>query len=397
MNQTLSKKSSSPPVIEGAPFRVMVVDDSAVIRGFLTRWLDEDDEITVVSTAANGLMALRSVRSSNAEVVILDIEMPQMDGMTALPKLIELVPDIKVIMASALTLRNADISMKALAGGAADYIPKPESARDVNASTDFRRDLLSKVKALAASRRKDRREKLPSRDRSYGGAVRPVGTSSTSGKSSLFGDKAKVKKEIVLVKQSSVKPTLLAIGSSTGGPQALCKVLSDAKHFLDVPVVITQHMPATFTAILAEHIGRATGKPTKEAEDGDELKVGHIYVAPGGKHMTIKSKNGRRFTALNDGPPINFCKPAVDPMFESVAEIYGPSALSLILTGMGSDGAKGARKIVDAGGTVVAQDEATSIVWGMPGAAVNAGVCAGVYPLDDIGATLGRKLMGGQL
>ncbi len=379
------------------PFRVMVVDDSAVIRGFISRWLDEADDITVVGTAANGLMALRSVRSSDAEVVILDIEMPQMDGMTALPKLIELVPDIKVVMASTLTKRNADISLKALSAGASDYIPKPETSRDVNASQEFKRELLEKVRALASARRKTRREPLPTgmKEPAVGNVAKPSDPSGAK-PFKLFGNR---RGEIKLVKAPVYKPDALVIGSSTGGPQALCKFLADAKHFLSgVPVLITQHMPKTFTAILAEHIARATSIPTKEAEDGEAIKTGHIYVAPGGLHMVLaQSESGQKIIKLNDKPPVNFCKPAVDPMFTSAAQLYGKKLLSVILTGMGSDGTLGAQDIVKVGGTVIVQDEASSVVWGMPGSAAHAGVASAIIAIDDMGPTVGRVIMGGTL
>lgn len=379
------------------PFRVMVVDDSAVIRGFISRWLDEEPDITVVGTAANGLMALRSVRSVDAEVVILDIEMPEMDGMTALPKIIELVPDIKVIMASTLTKRNADISIRALSSGAADYIPKPETSRDVNASKDFRRELLEKVRVLASARRKARREPIPRMDGSAKSTVAKPGVTDTGAtRQRLFGGR---NKEIKLVKAPITKPEILVIGSSTGGPQALCKFLTDARHFLgNIPVVITQHMPKTFTAILAEHIQRATNLPTKEGDNGELVKPGHIYVAPGGQHMLLsKTTSGATAIKLTDDPPENFCKPAVDPLFRTASEIYGKRVLAVILTGMGSDGTKGGEVLVQKGGTIVVQDEASSVVWGMPGSAAHAGIASAIVPLDDIGATVGRVIMGGKL
>jgi two-component system chemotaxis response regulator CheB len=185
---------------------------------------------------------------------------------------------------------------------------------------------------------------------------------------------------------SSAIPRLLAIGSSTGGPQALAKVLEKIATKIDrIPVVITQHMPPTFTAILAEHIGRSTGKITKEAEDGEEILNDHIYVAPGAKHLILEQKDGSVFAKLTDDPPVNFCKPAVDPMFKSIVEIYKSAVLGIILTGMGHDGREGARAITQAGGSVIAQDEDTSVVWGMPGAVVEAGLCSAVLPIDQIG------------
>ena len=184
-------------------------------------------------------------------------------------------------------------------------------------------------------------------------------------------------------------PRILAVGSSTGGPQALIEVFKTIGPKLDnIPTVITQHMPATFTTILASHIEKASGRPCREGEDGEIIKPGHIYVAPGGRHMVLTSKAGQTAIKLTDGPAINFCKPAVDPLFETVAEIYGSASLALILTGMGHDGAKGGEAIAMKGGTLLAQDEATSVVWGMPGAAAMTGCCSALLPLNEIGGKL---------
>jgi two-component system chemotaxis response regulator CheB len=187
------------------------------------------------------------------------------------------------------------------------------------------------------------------------------------------------------------------IGSSTGGPQAVTRLMTDLGPATgNVPVLIAQHMPAMFTAILAEHVAKASGRPAVEGVDGTVLRPGRIYIAPGGFHMRVARSGEAPVIRIIDGPPVNFCKPAVDPLFESAAEIFGVNALGIVLTGMGSDGAKGARRIADAGGTVIAQDEETSVVWGMPGAAVAAGACADVLPLNEIGTRAARLLMGGR-
>jgi two-component system chemotaxis response regulator CheB len=188
---------------------------------------------------------------------------------------------------------------------------------------------------------------------------------------------------------------VLLIGSSTGGPQALSAVVGPLAAVIDrAAVLITQHMPPTFTTILAEHLARASGRPAREAIDRERIVPGHIYVAPGGRHMQVERMNNAPIVTLGDGPPVNFCKPAVDPLFASASRIWGPSILAVILTGMGSDGARGAADIVEAGGNVIAQDEATSVVWGMPGAAAHAGVCTAVLPLDQIAGTIGRVFGG---
>ncbi len=388
MTTTLTKSPAGVKISTGGKYRVMVVDDSAVIRGFIARWLQEDPEITVVNTSGNGLMALRNLKSSGAEVVILDIEMPVMDGLTALPKMIAEVPDIQILVASTLTRRNAEISLKALSQGAADYVPKPETNRDTGNNTDFRRDLISKVKALAATRRNERGEGLPEGELRQPSAAQTIGTPTVvSGKTSA----------IQLRKASSRKPEILAIGSSTGGPQALVSFLSDIKDVLDLPVVITQHMPATFTAILAEHLARATGRECAEAKDGEVLTAGRMYVAPGGYHMTVVRDGGSLKLKLDQGPQENFCRPSVDPMFRSVSKNFEDKALCVILTGMGHDGLAGSKTIIEAGGTLIAQDEKSSVVWGMPGAVATAGLCSSVLPLDKMGAAAKKLITGARL
>ncbi len=364
--------------------RVMVVDDSAVVRGLVSRWVDEDPGLETVGRFANGQLALGGIVDAAPDVVILDIEMPVMDGMTALPELLKLKPDVKIIIASTLTRKNAEISLKALHLGATDYIPKPETNRGVTTSQEFRNELLRKVKAMVPGKGDAaHRGGRTARQRTVlapSGAAAPA-TSGAPYKLRAF---------------STVKPRILAIGSSTGGPQALAKIIEAlAPATAGIPVVITQHMPPTFTAILAEHLARASGRTAKEGEDGESVVPGTIYVAPGGLHMTLIQKDGGPVLHVYDGPMVNYCKPAVDPLFESVVKIYGRSVLALVLTGMGHDGAEGAKMIADAGGSVIAQDEATSVVWGMPGAAAEAGACAAILPLDGIGPKASTVLRGG--
>jgi two-component system chemotaxis response regulator CheB len=190
-------------------------------------------------------------------------------------------------------------------------------------------------------------------------------------------------------------PRILVIGASTGGPQALTRLLPRLEAVSEVaPILITQHMPATFTTILAEHLSRVGTKPVHEAVDGEPVLAGHIYLAPGGRHMTVTRRDGTAVIALDDGAPVHYCKPAVDPLFASAAEVWGSWNLALILTGMGSDGSDGAAEVVKAGGSVVVQDEATSVVWGMPGTAVGAGVCSAVLPLDQIAPKISRLFLG---
>jgi len=362
----------------GDPYRVMVVDDSAVIRGLLTRALEKDPAIKVVASVGNGESAIKALDRHDIEVIILDIEMPVMDGLTALPKLLAAQPGVQVIMASTLTRKNAEVSLRALQAGAADYIPKPSSTSELTGADAFQRELLEKVKALAKAARPGRVATRPRRLSVAAALAAAPG---------LYGER-----KVTLRKASSAVPRIIAIGSSTGGPQALLEVLRDIAASVKLPIVITQHMPATFTTLLAEHIERATGVPCAEGKEGEAVNSGRIYLAPGNYHMVLEREGAGSVIRLNQNPPENFCRPAVDPMLRSLARIYGSSLLTIILTGMGSDGQKGAVEVVQAGGTVIAQDEATSVVWGMPGAVATSGLCSAVLPLKEIGPSV-RKLV----
>lgn len=402
-NRFRSDAAASTPSSE--PAKVMIVDDSVVIRGLFGRWIDEDPDLTVVATHRNGQLAVDDVERSNPDIVVLDVEMPIMDGLTALPKLLAKKRGLVVIMASTLTRRNAEVSLKALSLGATDYVAKPESTSQTSTSVEFRQELLQKLRSLGAQVRGTSRGEPLVRAR----RMRAETNEGQTASSALRHDRLDARKEmqkarthslvgkdgISLRSFSSAMPRVIAIGSSTGGPQALQAMLKAAGNTLSrVPVVVTQHMPRTFTTILAEHIGRATGFPSKEADDGELLKPGHIYVAPGGLHMRLAKSDGGVVAKLDDGDPINFCRPSVDPLFESVAEIYGAASLAVVLTGMGSDGAKGTERIAQKGGSVIAQDEATSVVWGMPGAAARTGSCSAILPLDQIGPKLTRIFEG---
>jgi len=341
------------PETHTAPLaRVMICDDSAVIRAALARMLEADPAIRVVARVANGKLAVEELRRQAVDVVVLDIEMPVMDGMAALPLLLQADPGVRVVMASTLTTRGADIAIRALRLGAADYVPKPDTA--AIADDTFRRELVAKVKGLARLRR---RVSLPAR----AGApptLRPAPRQA---------------------------PRLVAIGSSTGGPQALFTLVEALGRDVRLPVVLTQHMPATFMPILAEHITRLGGMPCAEAAEGEPLRPGRIYLAPGDRHLLVRKGGAALHARLSTDPPENFCRPSVDPMLRSAAEACGGRVLTVMLTGMGHDGLAGTRQVVDAGGGAIAQDEATSVVWGMPGAIAQAGLCHAVLPLPRIG------------
>ena len=362
------------------PYRVMVVDDSAVIRGLLTRALEGDPELRVVSSVGDGQMAVNALRRASVDVIVLDIEMPVMDGLTAIPKLLEVDPNVKIIMASTLTLRGAEVSMKALQLGAADYIPKPTSTREISGADLFRQELKQKVKVLAQAARRGSTRRRPAPEQRERAPMPPLLVP------------RRVPATVTLRPMPvGVHPDIVAIGSSTGGPQALFEVLSHLKGGLTQPILITQHMPATFTTILAEHITRQCGIPCAEAKEGDPLQGGRIYLAPGDFHMVLAQRGTGTVLSVNKEPPENFCRPAVDPMMRSIVKIFGRRVLAVILTGMGHDGMRGCQDVAAAGGLVLAQDEPTSVVWGMPGAVANAGICNAVLPLKEIGPAI-RKL-----
>lgn len=373
-------------------FRVMVVDDSSVVRGFIVRMLESDPGTVVVASAANGRIAVdRLRRARDIDVIVLDIEMPVMDGLSALAELLQVDPTVQVLMASTLTLHNAEISLRALEGGAADYIPKP-TARQLGGDGEFRRDLLAKVKALAQVRQ--RRVQTLGRPRPGDPRAAAHPAPPRGGELPLRAVPAAPPAKLSLRPSSGSRMDVVAIGCSTGGPQALAALFKALKP-LAQPILITQHMPPTFTTILAEHISRISGAPCAEAKSGEALVGGRIYVAPGDHHMTVEASASGTHLRLSQDPPENFCRPSVDPMLRSLARCYARRAMAVILTGMGSDGLAGSRSLVEAGGLVIAQDQASSVVWGMPGAVATAGLCCAVEPLDRLSATITTLANGG--
>lgn len=366
--------------------RVMIVDDAVVVRGLFTRWIESESDLDVVATLRTGREAVDQLDRIDPDVVVLDVDMPELDGIAALPLLLEKKRDLVVIMASTLTRRNAEISLRALSLGAADYIPKPGSNREVSASTAFRRDLIEKIRQLGLRARRIRPAAPPVRQ--------PLDVKAAPSIVPQPMEEA-APRPVTLRPMPVTPPRVLLIGSSTGGPQALNALVAEIGSVLQrAPVLITQHMPPTFTAVLAEHLARIAKCPVHEGIDGEEIVPGTVYLAPGGKHMKVARRDGTAVVVIEDGPLVNFCKPAVDPLFASAAEVWGNKVLALVLTGMGSDGLAGAKTIVAAGGHVLAQDEATSVVWGMPGQVTNAGLCSAVLPLPDIAGKLTRLFTG---
>lgn len=343
-----------------AGIRVLVVDDSAVARRVIGGVLDAEAEIEVM-TARNGLVALERVLAFEPDVVVLDVDMPELDGLATLKRLKERWPELPVIMCSALTTQGGAATLDALALGAADYVTKPSGTTGLDASRDrLRAELVPRVRAVARCRR-------PVRP----GAARPVPTPAAPVPPRRRGPE----------RGPRPKPAVVVVGVSTGGPQALVEVVPALPGDLAVPVLVVQHMPPVFTRLLAERLDAKSPLQVVEAEAGMCPRAGTVYVAPGDHHMRVAGgADGVRIT-LDQEPPENSCRPAVDPLFRSAAEHWGPATLAVVLTGMGRDGCRGAEAVVEAGGRVIAQDEATSVVWGMPGTVVRAGLAEVVVPL----------------
>lgn len=389
MSSVLAAASHAPQAER--PIRVMVVDDAVVVRSLLARWIDAEPDMQIVASLRTGREAVAQIERSEADVVMLDIDMPELDGISALPLLLQKKRGLVVIMVSTLTRRSAEISLRALALGAADYIPKPHSARETTTSISFRRELIEKIRTLAHGgvlARIHARVPAPNTDP-------PVRSEPASLPRARKTVPHGVPGEIRLRTFAPVAPRALLIGSSTGGPQALSALIEKLPAAIDrAPVLITQHMPPTFTTVLAEHLSRIGGRGAHEAEDGEPVLAGGIYVAPGGRHMRVlRAADGIKI-ALGDDAPINFCKPAVDALFSSAASVWGSACLAVVLTGMGADGTRGATEIVAAGGSVIGQDEATSVVWGMPRSVAQAGLCSAVLPLDQIAPKVIRLFSG---
>ena len=337
------------------PVRILLADDSAVVRWSMRRLLEAEPDFVVVGAVENGLRAVEETQRMRPDVLILDIEMPLMGGLEAMGRLAAARTGTAVIISSALTRRNAEISIRALELGASDCVAKPGAMGGDSDPDAYAQELKAKIRDLVSRRRAGEPRSADIEARRWP----PVGT---------------------------LRPEVVAIGSSTGGPQALLRLLPEIA-VVPVPILVTQHMPPMFTAVLADHIARACKMPCGEARNQAEVTPG-IHVAPGGHHMLVVAENGHTRFAITQDPPENYCRPAVDPMLRSVAGIYGARTLAVILTGMGSDGLQGCRQVAAAGGTVIAQDEASSVVWGMPRAVAAAGLCSAVLPLPRLGAAV---------
>lgn len=375
--------AAKPSIALDRPIRVMIVDNSIVARRMLSRWIGAEPDMMVAACLRTGRQAVDQVQECDPDVVVLDVDMPELDGISALPLLLRKRCDLVVIMASTLTRRSAEVSLRALSLGAADYVPKPEAAPDAATSATFQRELIDKIRHLGRRGRFIHPEKMAP------ATPRPVPI--------LERATPHAEVESFRLRPFALSiPRALLIGSSTGGPQALTSLVGQIGATMErAPVLITQHMPATFTTVLAEHLTRVSGRSVREAEHNEPVVAGSVYVAPGGRHMRVRrGRDGAPAIALSDDPPINYCKPSVDPMLSAGAEVWGTAGLALILTGMGADGTRGAADIAAAGGSVIAQDEASSVVWGMPRAVAQAGLCSAVLPLSQIAAKINRLFAG---
>jgi two-component system chemotaxis response regulator CheB len=348
-----------------AKIRVLVVDDAAVFRRAVAEELNADPAIEVVATAANGRVALTKLTEFTPDLVLLDVEMPELDGLEALRCIRRTHPKLPVIMFSAHTERGAAASLDALALGATDYFAKP-AAGGLDASLRVIRDeLIPEIKALC-------------------------------GKGTTSSQPPPATRPAVQAARQAGRVDVVAVAASTGGPNALADVFTGLPADLPVAVVVVQHMPAMFTKLLAERLSAHCPLTVREGESGAPLRAGEIRVAPGDFHMTVKWDGGEVRTLLHQGPPEHSCRPAADVLFRSVAAAYGPNALAVVLTGMGQDGLRGCEAIRAAGGQVIAQDEATSVVWGMPGYVARAGLADRVAPLALIGPEIVRRVRAGR-
>ena len=358
--------------------RVLIVDDAVVVRKMLSDTMNEDPDIDVVGVAPNGNICLQKIPQVNPDIISLDIEMPEMNGLEALVKIRERWPKLPVIMFSTLTQKGGAATLDALAKGATDYVAKPSRASSLEEGIGLiKKELIPKIKALCSEDAGlEIPENLPK--------PKPVVT-----KPDMTGASKAIKK--------FHRIDVVAIGVSTGGPNALAAVMPTIPANFPVPIVIVQHMPPNFTRLLADRLDLKSSVTVKECEDGDILQPGHVYIAPGDFHMHVEQDKDDIVALVTQGPPENSCRPSVDVLFRSIAKVYGRNALAVVLTGMGQDGMHGCEHIQSRGGQVVVQDEDTCVVWGMPGFVVKARLADKVLPLDEIGSDIVQKSQVGRL
>ncbi len=362
--------------------RVLIVDDAATMRRLIAEALAADPLLQVVGTAANGRLALERLPIVEPDVVILDLEMPVLDGLQTLAELRHTHPRLPVIIFSSLSARGAKVTLEALALGANDYVLKANTPSLEASLCHAREQLVPRIHALCA--RAEARERARANARGRGPAPEPAAPPARA--SSARARRAGPAQLVEVV----------AIGTSTGGPVALAEILPALPHDFPVPIVLVQHMPPVFTAHLAERLGARSTLRVREGFPGAVLEPGDAWIAPGDHHMVVRRVGAEVRIALHSGPPENSCRPAADELFRSVADTYGAGALAVVLTGMGQDGLRGCARVREAGGLVIAQDAESSTVWGMPGAVVRAGLAEVVRPLSGIAAEIAQRVLQGR-
>jgi two-component system chemotaxis response regulator CheB len=405
----------------GTRVTVAVVDDSVVVRGLLTKWLGETPTIEVVGSFRSGREIIDALPGVQPRIVLLDLDMPEMDGITALPLILARSPNSRVIVVSSLSVHGAELTMKSLMAGATDYLPKPSNHREVSTSSDFRQALIAKVLAVGGVRQTLQRAAHPAAPaRPAAQPANPLFSrnSTTGAPASAFARTSPVAAPAAPVASPSaflrpqgevsiagagrplaaIRPKVIVIGASTGGPQALVATLEHMKRAAArIPIVIAQHMPPIFGSIFAGHLRQHAGLPACEAEEGKVLTPGSIYLAPGGSHTVLRKRpDGQVVLALLPSETRGPWRPSIDLLFSSASEAYGQDALAIALTGMGRDGAEGAGHLVRRGANVIVQDEASSVVWGIPGSIAELGLAAAQLPPEKLGAMAQSLVEGGQ-
>ena len=370
--------------------RVLVVDDSVVVRRLVSEVLTSDPAIELAGIAANGRIALAKLPQVNPDLVTLDVEMPELDGLQTLAELRKTHPQLPVIMFSTLTQRGAAASLDALALGANDYVTKPANVGSVTKGMQrVREELIPKIKALCPHLAE------PAPGPVAGpGARHGVGTKKAPSEALPFQIKTSLR--TAPVSPFPQRIDVVVIGVSTGGPNALATLLPQFGADFCVPIVIVQHMPPMFTRLLADRLNQRAALHVQEGKMGESLQAGHIRIAPGDYHLLLNRRGPQVQLKLNQDPPENSCRPAVDALFHSATQVYGAHILAVVLTGMGYDGLRGCEAIRGAGGQVIVQDQASSVVWGMPGFVAKAGLADAVLPLDHIGKEIQRRVKEGQ-